>query len=89
MKKSISIILLAIALCFADNLMAQNAKRDANGNYSAIVREKVKEPAKATGNTFTDSKGTVYPVFVSESGKLFYTKNSKTGKEYKVYLKVS
>ena len=65
---------------------AQNAKVDAQGNYISIA--KVREPAKNSGKTFTDNKGIVYPVFESEKGKLFYTRVSKAGNDYKVYLKL-
>jgi hypothetical protein len=40
-----------------------------------------------TQYTFKDSKGNVYPVYLSASGKAFIKKASKkTGKEYKQYL---
>ena len=40
-----------------------------------------------TQYTFKDSKGNVYPVYLSASGKAFIKKVSKkTGKEYKQYV---
>lgn len=86
--KVLAIIILAILLCFADNLMAQNAKVDGNGNYVSVKVQKDKEPAKETGSTFTDNKGNVYPVYVSKNGKLFYQRTSKAGNVYKAYLKL-
>lgn len=56
--------------------------------FNINTGEKAKEPAKATGKTFTDTKGNVYPVYESNKGKLFYLRTSKAGKEYKVYLKL-
>ena len=83
MKKAIILISALFFLSIAGS--AQNAKVDAKGNYISIA--KVREPAKNSGKTFTDSKGNVYPVFESAKGKLFYTRVSKSGNEYNVYLK--
>lgn len=58
--------------------------KDANGNYSAVKRDTLSKP---TGHTFTDSKGNVYPVFISARGKLYYMRTSKNGNVYKCYLK--
>jgi len=82
MKKA----LIAIAILFSFNCNAQNATIDKSGNYVAIQKKAASED-KATGKTFTDAKGNKYPVMVSKNGKLFYVRTSKTGKEYKVYIK--
>lgn len=63
---------------------APNAKIDQSGNYVAL--KKVQAQPTKTGKTFTDSKGNVYPVWMSPKGKLFYTKVSKAGNEYSVYI---
>ena len=64
-----------------------NAIVDANGNYQAVTHKKVASEQSNTGKTFTDTKGTVYPVFKSSAGKLYYIRTSKTsGNDYKVYL---
>lgn len=65
---------------------AQTVTKDAQGNYHATAKT---DSAKATGKTFTDSKGNTYPVFVSRNGKLFYLRTSKSGNIYKAYLKVN
>ena len=83
MKKVFFLLSAAFVLSLAG--YAQNSKVDASGNYVSIA--KVREPAKNSGKTFTDSKGNVYPVFESAKGKLFYTRVSKAGNEYNVYLK--
>lgn len=81
-------ILIAFALCTAIAGHAQNAKKDASGNYVAIVHTDTSGTTPA-GKTYTDSKGNVYPVMVTKNGKLFVIKTSKTtGKPYKQYLKV-
>ena len=64
-----------------------NAIVDANGNYQAVTHKKVASEQSNTGKTFTDTKGNVYPVFKSATGKLFYVRTSaNTGNDYKVYL---
>ena len=66
---------------------AQNAKVDGKGNFVAIKHDANSEPGKATGKTFTDAKGTVYPVLESKKGKLYYMRTSKNGNVYKFYIK--
>lgn len=51
------------------------------------VKSQGKSTAVKTEKTFTDTKGVVYPVWKSGTGKYFYWKTSaKTDKPYKVYL---
>jgi len=83
-------LLFAALLIFAAvTSQAQNAKQDANGNYIAVKATEQKSSAKPTGKTFTDGKGNIFPVYESKNGKLFYVKVSKTGNEYKCYLKIN
>jgi hypothetical protein len=71
------------------NLSAQNARKDASGNYVAVTSVKDSVTGKPTGKTFTTSKGEVFPVYESKNGKLYVIRVSKnTGKEYKQYLKL-
>ena len=85
MKK---IIALLIVLSLATGSKAQNATKGRDGNYIATERTDTSK-VTATGNTFTDRDGVVYPVFETAKGKLFYTRTSKkTGKPYKAYLKL-
>lgn len=86
MKKIITV--LAIVLC-AFTATAQNATKDAAGNYTAVKHTSVKPAVKSTGKTFTDVNGKVYPVYESAKGKLYYVRTSKSGNEYKVYIKVN
>ena len=62
----------------------QHAIKDSSGNYHAT---KTVQVAVSTGHTFTDGKGKVYPLFTSIHGKLYYVRTSKSGNEYKVYVK--
>ena len=81
---------LFIALClFLGSLQASNAQKvtvDAKGNYVAV--KDTAATGKATGKTFTDTKGNVYPVLESKNGKLYVIRTSKTGNQYKQYLKL-
>tara|TARA_R110000868_G_scaffold400868_1_gene675587 strand:+ start:1972 stop:2229 length:258 start_codon:yes stop_codon:yes gene_type:complete len=85
MKK---LIILAAILMTVTGLKAQNATTTKEGNYIALNSLKKENVSKATGKTFTDNKGVVYQVYESIKGKLFYTRISKAGNEYKVYLKL-
>lgn len=79
-------LLLMILVCFCLSVSAQQkVKTDAKGNYTT---QTVKGTDQKTGKTFTDSKGIIYPVYKSSRGNLYYLKTSKTGKEYKVYIKI-
>lgn len=86
MKK---LIILSIVLISFNSLFAQNATIDKAGNYVALNVGKIADKSnKPTGKTFTDNKGNKYPVMESAKGKLFYVRTSKTGNEYKVYIKL-
>lgn len=86
MKNLIALIIIGlVALSFPAN--AQNARKDATGNYIAINHAQ-DSTAKQVA-TFTDSKGIKYPVFISAKGKLFYMRTSKAGNVYRAYLKVN
>lgn len=61
-----------------------------NNNYSAAKssNNRVKSEPKKTDYTWTDKKGNVYPIYITESGSCFIIrKSSTTGKEYRSYLK--
>ncbi len=65
---------------------SQKVTTDKEGNYIAVKGKP--QPDKATGKTFTDSKGNTYPVYLSKNGKLYVIRTSKSGNEYRQYLKV-
>lgn len=83
-----TLLFLISILSLSTSAKSQNATKDSTGNYIAVNKSKTLQESKNTGSTFTDSKGNVYPVFESINGKLFYIRKSKTGNEYKVYLKL-
>ena len=85
--KKLSIILALFIASFYVN--GQNVKQDASGNYIAVKTPKDSTSAKATGKTYTDTKGNVYPVMISKNGKLFIVRISKTGNKYNQYLKLN
>lgn len=81
MKKLVFILLLANLACFG-----QKAKKDSNGNYIQVQKLKTETP---TGKFYIDAKGNKFPLFLSESGKLYYYRTSvNSGKTYKVTLKI-
>ena len=66
-----------------------NVVKTADGNYTAktTAGTKTATPPKASGKTYTDSKGKVYPVYQGAKGGLYIIRvSAKTGKEYKYYL---
>jgi len=82
MKKILTIALLALSM----GVQAQTkVTKDANGNYVAVKADTTEN--KATGATFTDSKGNVYPLFKGAKGGLYYNRISAKGNKYKVYIK--
>lgn len=80
------ITLAALFIVFTAHAQTK-AVKDANGNYVASHKTDT-TGNKATGKTFTDSKGKSYPVYESVNGKLFYYRTSKAGNVYKAYIKV-
>lgn len=84
MKKIIISLLLIISI---GNINAQ-VKQDTKGNFYAVKKTESESKATATGKTFTDTKGIIYPVYISARGKYFVIKTSKTGNKYNYYLKI-
>ena len=87
MKK---IILAAIMLLSLNvGVQAQSVQRQGN-NFTQVSNNRGgKSSGKETETkyTYTDSKGNVYPIYLSSTGKAFIKKVSKkTGKEYRQYL---
>lgn len=69
-----------------NNSNAQSVERHGN-NFTQVFKRTNGGKETKTQYTYTDSKGNVYPVYLSSSGKAFIKKVSKkTGKEYRQYL---
>ena len=92
--KAVKYLVIAFLLTFAINVTAsaQNVPsfKSEGNNYSAVPSKggrTTAEPTKTT-YTWTDKKGNVYPIYITESGSCFTLRTSKnTGKEYRSYLK--
>ena len=86
MKKFI----LAAIMLFSLSLGVQAQSVVKSGNtFTQVTNKGGKSGGKETKTqyTYTDSKGTVYPVYLSSGGKAFIKRVSKkTGKEYKQYM---
>lgn len=81
---SLAVFGLAVNLCRAQD--RGRIIREGN-NFKAIkaTRTAAKD-STATPYTYTDSKGQIYKVYLSKSGKAFIPKTSaKTGKYYRQY----
>lgn len=78
-------IMLVMMLAFS-TANAQSYTR--RGDNFTQVSTKTSGNATKTKFTWTDSKGKSYPIFVTSTGRCYVNKvSSKTGKEYKYYLK--
>ena len=86
MKKVFLCIFMMLALGI-NNSSAQSVKKEGN-NFTQVVTAKSRGGKEVkTKYTYTDSKGDIYPIYLSGSGKAFIRKISKkTGKEYKQYM---
>lgn len=81
-------ILLVMSILFCSYSFGQNVVRDSKGNFVAAKTQKDTTEAKLTNYTYTDTKGQIYSVYVSNRGKYFIIRvSAKTGNSYKQYLK--
>ena len=84
----ISALIMVLMLMISLRMSAQDVKREGN-TFTQVSNSNGRTSGKETKTEFTyiDSKGIVYPVYLSSTGKAFVKKVSKkTGKEYKCYL---
>lgn len=83
-------IIIAAIMLFSLNVGVQAQSVVKSGNTFTQVSNKggkSEDKETKTQYTFKDSKGNVYPVYLSASGKAFVKRVSqKTGKEYKQYV---
>lgn len=56
------------------------------GNTIIATQNKRESIKEKTPYQYKDSKGKVYPVFISKTGSCFIEKTSKNGKQYRQYL---
>jgi len=87
MKKLLFLLAIMITL----SAKSQTVITDLDGNYiavrKAVGKQFTKQPFKRTNKTFTDINGNIYPVYQSNTGKLYIIRTSKkTGKDYKQYI---
>lgn len=82
-------VLLTMFFCISLDVQAQQAQSYKRvGNNFEQVATKSSNSATKTSYTWTDSKGKKYDIIITETGRCFVMKtSSKTGKEYKYYLK--
>lgn len=85
MKSFITVIItILLGVC---NINAQSFTRNGN-TFTQVNTKSDKKSFTQTEFTWKDSKGNIYPIFITSTGRCFVNKiSSKTGKEYKYYLK--
>jgi uncharacterized protein YxeA len=86
MKKTLTILTL-LFLGITSHAQTK-VKQDDKGNFIQVSNVREKTPDKLTGQTYTDAKGQEYKVYKSVNDKLYIIRLSKSGNEYKQYLKV-
>jgi uncharacterized protein YxeA len=86
MKKTLTILTL-LFLGITSHAQTK-VKQDDKGNFIQVSNVREKTPDKPTGQTYTDAKGQDYKVYKSVNDKLYIVRTSKSGNEYKQYLKV-
>ena len=74
-------------LCYSGCSAAHaEVKRDGNNFTQVSSRSAAAQPV-ATTYTWTDSKGNVYPIYLTKNGRAYVMRvSAKTGKEYRHYL---
>lgn len=87
--KKIAFVLCLLTMAFVVGANAQTSvKLEQSGNYVSASAGKDSVSYKPTGKTFTTSKGETFPVYISKNGKLFIIRTSKSGNQYRNYLKL-
>ena len=99
MKKKKLLLLFLFVSVMLTSVYAQDASisptggvYQRNGNeFSPALRANNSNSVNAeiTNYTWKDTKGNVYPIYITSNGSCFvYRTSNKTGKEYKQYMKV-
>ena len=84
--KKVTIVLgliLASAIAFSQPRLVKNA----NGDYVMQKAVRTNEDS-LTGKKVISADGNEYPIYVSKNGKYYIKRVSKSGNEYKQYLKL-
>lgn len=83
MKKLIICISMMLAFGLVSN--AQNVQKQGN-NFTQVSNKKSSGKVTKTQYTYTDSKGVVHPVYLSEKGKAFIYYTNKKGEQKRRYM---
>lgn len=85
-RRYIVLIIAIIAICCVSDAQSNSFERQGTTFVSKSKSRNKTEPTK-TKYTWKDSKGNIYPVYISSNGSCFIIKTSaKTGKQYRNYL---
>lgn len=82
-------LFIAAIMLFSLNvgIQAQSVQKQGN-NFTQVSNKNKKSSGKATKTqyTYTDSKGVVHPVYLSETGKAFIFYTNKKGEQKRRYM---
>ena len=86
--KKIILALITLMFCACVPSYGQTFKQEGTKIIAVSNRTSTKSEPVKTKFTYQDNKGNTYPIYMSSTGSCFVNKvSSKTGKEYKYYLK--
>ena len=99
MKKIITTIIIFVSVMLTSVMYAQDASISLTGGVYQRNGNEFSPAARAnnsnsvapelTDYTWKDTKGNVYPIYITSNGSCFvYRTSNRTGKEYKQYMKV-
>ena len=80
-------LFIAAIMLFSLNMgiQAQSVQKQGN-NFTQVSNKKSSGKATKTQYTYTDSKGVVHPVYLSETGKAFIYYTNKKGEQKRRYM---
>ena len=83
MKKLIIVAIMLLGVSMA--ISGQSVQRQGN-NFTQVSNKKSSDKATKTQYTYTDSKGIVHSVYLSEGGKAFIYYINKKGEQKRRYM---
>jgi hypothetical protein len=81
-------VTLILSLFLASSVAFSQPRLVKNNNGDYVMQKAVKTEDSLTGKKVISADGNEYPIYVSKNGKYYIKKVSKTGNEYKQYLKL-
>jgi hypothetical protein len=82
-------VTIVLGLILASTMVFSQPKLVKNNNGDYVMQKAVRtNDDSLTGKKVISADGNEYPIYVSKNGKYYIKKISKSGNEYKQYLKL-